>query len=151
MKYNISKEIKFCTTQVTKIQHTHRKLTKSLLSKNPYAKSLRIARMVAKQAVKYDPTKASLAILAAVVLTQKVLRTYQQGLILIANVQYQKLQARMLLKGYLPTGGPGGLAVQAYPSYSASPSYRLKAAYLHKKKIKFTKLVDSKNNFYFFD
>lgn len=149
MKYNISKEIKFCTTKVTNLQHSHRRLTKSLISKNPYAKWLRRSRRITSKAARLDPTRISLAALLATIVAQKTLRTYQQGLILTAQLQYQKLQANMLSKGYFPTGGFGGLAVQAYPLYSASPSYRLKSQYQTKKKIRFTKLVNSKNRFHF--
>ncbi len=147
VRLNVSKEIKFCTEKVTTLQREHRLLTHKLLDTNFYAKGLRIARASAEVAAKVDPTRASLVALMAIKATQRVLSLYQKGLIFKGQMMYQKLQIEMFSKGYMPKSLFNGLAVTPFPKNSASPSYKLIKNYKNKKKIKFTKLVDSQKGF----
>ncbi|MGH1468534.1 MAG: hypothetical protein ACRBBP_06605 [Bdellovibrionales bacterium] len=150
VKKNISSELKFCVTQLTNFQHSHRKLTKSLFAKNSYAKTLRISRASAEvsYAAAPPPAKpAAWATLQAVKALQKALVVYQKSLLSLARVKSYEMSGRMFQKGFIPTTPPKGLVVESYPKNSDSPSYRLQINYQEKKRTVFTKMINATKGF----
>ncbi len=150
VKKNISSEINLCVTQLTDFQHSHRKLTKSLLSKNPYAASLRVSRKLAEASYAAAPPPAkpaAWAALQAVKALQKALVVSQKLLLSTATVQSYNTSATLFAKGFIPKTRPGGLIVESFPKNSDSPSYRLQKNYQKKKRTVFTKIINSTKGF----
>ncbi len=145
VKKNISKELKFCITELTELQHSHRKLTKALFLKNNTAFTLRASRKALEITYKLAPAYAKAAALAAlnsVKVLQKTLVTYQKNILYQATLDSYKRSRKLFKNGYLSTSPPQGLLVKAYPKNSDSPSYRLQKDYQNKKKTIFYKRIN---------
>ncbi len=145
VKKNISKELKLCTTQLTKLQHSHRILTKTLFSKNSQASRLRASRQTAEIAYQtasiYNKPMA-LAALNSIKALQKTLFISQKNILYQGIKNSYTVSTKLFKNGYLSKTPPQGLLVKSYPKNSDSPSYRLEKNYENRKKIIFYKKIN---------